>query len=247
MANGFAVLPICSTPFRRHGSISSGPSSPSTLAFAGDGSGGLFSEELERAYASRSSSWEPGRLRERPVSPALRGRDCFQIRIGGRERGVGYQRTWCACLRTRRPTPGWCVIRRGILGELSPSAALRRELEQLYVGVCRVTWAVRERERWRATGIAVRRQLDILIRLRRGDHRSDGVGFRGRALRLVAARRSSGRAVPGERAVSSARRPASSYDANLATLSVNLAVGADGRIRGIRDRGRPRELATTPS
>jgi DNA mismatch repair protein MutS2 len=200
------------------------------LAFAGGVSGGLFSEELGRATLA-SSSWEPGGFANDLFLQRFVG-DCFQIRIGGRDATLNIAHL--VRLLSQPPAdPEVVTFRRAILAELTQSPALRRELEQLYVGVCRVR-ALLENASGGRNWDPVRRQLDILIGLREVlDRMASGfVSARSGLSRLAEFGREIQASEP-YRALADLLH----YDANLATLSVNLAVGADGRIRGFEIAG----------
>ncbi len=200
------------------------------LAFAGGGSGGLFSEELGRATLA-SSSWEPAGFANDLFLQRFVG-DCFQIRIGGREATLNTAHL--VRLLSQPPAdPNVVSFRRAILDELTRSPELRRELEQLYVSVGRVRGLLENASGGRNWD-PVRRQLDILIGLREVFNRmaSGFAGARSGLSRLAEFGREVQASEP-YRALADLLH----YDANLATLSVNLAVGADGRIRGFEIAG----------
>jgi len=196
-----------------------------TLAFAGGVSGGLFAEALERATLE-PSSFEPAGFAndlylERFVSQA------FRVRIGHVEPTV--TTSYLARLLARPPAdPAVVHHRRTVLAELVSTPALRRELEHLYLDLCRLRGLLENASgarNWDAT----RRQLDILAALKEILDRM-GAGFTTAhsALGRLAAFGSRVRAGESYRALSDLLR----YDARLATLSLKVGVGADGRIRG---------------
>ena len=196
-----------------------------TLAFAGGSSGGLFSEALEQAILA-PSSWEPGAFAtdlflSRFVS------ECFRLRMGPN------QPAFCTkhLLRVLAQPPadiGTVEYRREILRELASSPSLRAKGEELYRALCRMR-ALLENTGGGHNWDPNRRQLDILVALKETlDLMASGfVEARSGVARLSAF---GARVQAGEPYQSLADLVR--YDARLATLSLNVGVGADGRIRG---------------
>jgi DNA mismatch repair protein MutS2 len=196
-----------------------------TLAFAGGTSGGLFAEALDRATLAPSSFEPAGFAADLFLNSFVA--QSFKVRIRHHEPVVGTAHL--ARLLAHPPMdPAIVEHRRAILRELVESAELRRELEELYLDVCRLRGLMENASGGR-TWDATRRQLDVLtvvreildrtatgfVSARSGLSRLSGFGQRVRA---------------GEpyRSLSDLLR----YDSRLATLSLKVGVGADGRIRG---------------
>ena len=196
-----------------------------TLAFAGGVSGGLFSEALERATLAHST-WKPAGFAndlflERFVA------QCFKIRIGQHEPAV----TTSHLVRLLAQPPADPAIvhhRRAILEELSASSGLRRRFERLYLAVCRLRGLLENADglrNWDAT----RRQLDILSVVKEiFDHMSSGFAPARSGLQRLDAFGARVQASELYRALSDLLH----YDARLATVTLKVGVGADGRIRG---------------
>ena len=195
------------------------------LAFAGGVSGGLFAEALENARTT-PTTWQP----EVFASDLFVGQFvslCMKIRIDGQEHVP------CAAhlVRTLASPPADAAIvehRRSIVAELSTSPRLRKELELLYLDLCRFRTLLEG-----ATGIGKwdvnRRQLDILqIAKAIFDRAAEGfLGATSGLSRLSAF----GRRIQEDepyRSLADLLR----YDERLATLNLRVRVGADGRIRG---------------
>jgi DNA mismatch repair protein MutS2 len=196
-----------------------------TLAFAGGTSGGLFSEALDRATFA-PASFEPAGFAaelflERFVAQS------FKVRIRHHEPVVGTPHL--VRLLARPPAdPAIVEHRRGILGELVTSAELRRELEELYLELCRLRGLLENASggrNWDAT----RRQLDVLaITKEILDRAASGFVTARSGLSRLAAFGLRVRAGEPYRSLTDLLR----YDSQLATLSLKVGVGADGRIRG---------------
>jgi DNA mismatch repair protein MutS2 len=196
-----------------------------TLAFAGGTSGGLFAEALDRATLA-PSSFEPAGFAadlflERFVAQS------FKVRIRHQELVVGTAHL-VRLLAHPPMDPAIVDHRRAVLNELVTSAELRRELEELYLDLCRLRGLLENASggrNWDAT----RRQLDVLgIAKEILDRAATGfVSARSGLARLTAFGQ---RVQAGEpyRSLSDLLR----YDSRLATLSLKVGVGADGRIRG---------------
>jgi DNA mismatch repair protein MutS2 len=200
------------------------------LAFAGGTAGGLFSEELSRASFA-PSSFEPEHFAsdlflQRFVS------ECFRVRIGGHEAALVTSHL-VKLLALPPAEPAIVEHRRGILAELCQQPELRRELEQLYLALGRVRGLLENASGGRNWD-PVRRQLDILIGVKEVFDRMAS-GFAGSRSGLARLAHFGRQVQQGEGYCSLA--DLLRYDAQLATLSINLAVGADGRIRGFEIAG----------
>ncbi|MBX3130333.1 MAG: DNA mismatch repair protein [Polyangiaceae bacterium] len=194
------------------------------LAFAGGTSGGVFEEALERATLP-ASSWQPaGFVNDLFLSRFVAG--CFKIQIGQRELQPITSHLVRVLARPPR-SPEAVGFRRGILAELHTTPSLRRQLEMLYLELWRL------RAQLENTGGArdwdpVRRQLDVLATVKEIFDRMAELS--GTSPGLVALARYAQTVRAGEpfRSLSDLLR----YDERLATLSLNVGIGADGRIRG---------------
>lgn len=195
------------------------------LAFAAGVSGGVFSEALDRATLA-PSTWEPASFANDLFLQQFVSL-CFKIRIQGQE--LPLSTTHLVRLLGRPPSePATVQHRRAIVAELLAKPALRTELERLYLLLCRFRSLLEG-----ATGTgkwdANRRQLDILQLAKEiFDVTAEGfLGARSGLSRLAAFGR---RVQEGEpyRSLADLLR----YDERLATLSLKVSVGADGRIRG---------------
>jgi DNA mismatch repair protein MutS2 len=195
------------------------------LAFASGVSGGVFTEALDRATVA-PSTWEPASF-----SADLFVREfvtlCLKVRINGHDLAVATNHL--VKLLTHPPAdPAIVQHRRAVVAELAGSAHLRKELEKLYLSLCRFRTLLEG-----ATGAgkwdATRRQLDILQLVKEIiDCAAEGfVTARSGLTRLAAFGR---RVQEGEpyRSLADLLR----YDERLATLDLKVSVGADGRIRG---------------
>jgi DNA mismatch repair protein MutS2 len=196
-----------------------------TLAFAGGTSGGLFAEALDRATLA-PSSFEPSGFAadlflERFVAQS------FKVRIRHQEPVVGTAHL--VRLLAHPPIDSAIVEhRRSVLRELAASAELRRELEELYLDLCRLRGLLENASgsrNWDAT----RRQLDVLTIAKEVFDRAAG-GFAAARSGLARLSAFGQRVQAGEpyRSLADLLR----YDSRLATLSLKVGVGADGRIRG---------------
>ena len=195
------------------------------LAFVGGGAGGLFDEVLDVAPLA-PSTWTPA-LFEADLFLSTFVAQCFAPRIGGRDVVVEGKRT----VRLLGSPPSDAAIvefRRAILEELARSTDLRGALERLYVhlGDFRTTLeGATGLGRWDANA----RQIELLQMFKDIiDLLADGFGS---ARSGLARLRMFGRRVRDSepyRSLSDLLR----YDENLATLSLKVGVGADGRIRG---------------
>jgi DNA mismatch repair protein MutS2 len=195
------------------------------LAFASGVSGGVFSEALDNA-AVAPSTWEPATFASDLFLQQFVTL-CLKVRIGGQEPTVSTSHL--VKLLAHPPSdPAVVDHRRAVVAELAGSAPLRRELEQLYVSLCRFRTLLEG-----ATGTgkwdANRRQLEILQLAKEIiDAAAEGfIGARSGLARLAAFGR---RVQEGEpyRSLADLLR----YDERLASLDLKVRVGADGRIRG---------------
>lgn len=195
------------------------------LAFAGGVSGGLFSEVLDAAKLA-PSTWQPGSYAA-DLFLAQFVALCMKIRIDGRE--LVLSTNHLVKLLAHPPADAAIALhRRGILAELASSPQLRKELERLYTTIGRFRALVEG-----AAGIgkwdANRRQLDILQIVKEIiDCAAGGFVTARSGLARLAAFGQRVRADEPYRSLADLLR----YDERLATLSLKVRVGADGRIRG---------------
>jgi DNA mismatch repair protein MutS2 len=195
------------------------------LAFAGGTSGGLFNDALDRARVS-PSTWSPASFQSDLFLQNFVA-ICLRARIGNDQ--PVFATAHLLRVLAHPPTDRAIVeYRRAILAELAESPALRQELEQVYVLLCRFRGLLEG-----ATGIgkwdANRRQLDILQLVRDLLERMAG-GFAGARSGLARLSAYAARIRAGEpfESLCDLLR----YDERLATLNLKVGVGADGRIRG---------------
>lgn len=195
------------------------------LAFAGGTGGGLFEETLDRASFA-PSSWEPAAfMNDLFLTRFVAG--CFKIRLGKNE--VLPLGTHLVRLLGQPPKELAIVEhRRAVLRELSASPELVKELRELYVALARLR-ALLENTGGGRDWDPVRRQLDILQALKLVFDRM-ATGFASSRSGLSVLAEFGLRVQSGEpyQSLSDLLR----YDERRATLSLNIGVGADGRIRG---------------
>ena len=196
------------------------------LAFASGVSGGLFTELLDRASVA-PSTWEPEAFASELFLPRFVA-TCLRARVGGVEPVLA--RAHLVRLLAHPPTDAAVADhRRGVLAELVARPELRTALEDAYVELCRFRALVEG-----ATGTGKydpnRRKLDILAStkaildgLTRFAHARSGL------VRLAdyAARV---QADEPYRSLADLLR----YEQEMATVDLQVAVGADGRIRSFR-------------
>jgi DNA mismatch repair protein MutS2 len=195
-----------------------------TLAFSGGVSGGFFSDALDAASFAPStfepSSFANDLFLSRFVS------QCFKVRVGQRDAALA---TGHLVRLLAQPPADRAIVdyRRGIVRELDASPTLRRELEEVYASLCRLRGLL-ENASGRRDWDPGRRQLDVLQAAKDALERMH-TGFASARSGLACLHAFGARVVAGEsfRALSDLLR----YDAQLATLSLKVAVGADGRIR----------------
>lgn len=195
------------------------------LAFAGGAGGGLFVEALDGAQLA-PSTWEPaGFLNDLFLHRFVAG--CFKIRLGRHEPVVGTAHL--ARLLAHPPSDRAIVDhRRAILAELTTSRELRSALERLYLDLCRLRGLLESSSGVRNWDPS-RRQLDILVVVKDVfDQMASGFTASRSGLRSLSSFGARVRAAEPYQSLSDLLR----YDERLATLSLNVGVGADGRIRG---------------
>lgn len=195
------------------------------LAFAGGASGGVLSEALDKAHVA-PSAWDP-RSFAADLFLSQFVALCLKVRIDGQE--LALSTNHLVKLLSRPPNDHAIVHhRRAILEELTGSPELRRELERLYATMCRFRSLLEG-----ATGVgkwdANRRQLEILELVKQIIDRA-AAGFASARSGLARLTAFGQRVQGGEpyRSLADLLR----YDERLATLNLQVRVGADGRIRG---------------
>jgi DNA mismatch repair protein MutS2 len=195
------------------------------IAFAGGTSGGLFSEALERATLA-PSTWEPS-LFQSDLFLQNFVASCLRARIGNDEpvMATGY----LVKLLAHPPAdPAIVRYRRAVLAELAARSELRERLERLYVLLCRLRGQI-EGVRGTAKWDANRRQLDILQTFKDIiDGLAEGFSGARSGLANLAAYASTVRESEPFRSLADLL----AYDESLATVSLKVGVGADGRLRG---------------
>ncbi|MEZ4220577.1 MAG: DNA mismatch repair protein [Polyangiaceae bacterium] len=195
-----------------------------TLCFAGGTGGGLFEAALERASLA-PSSWTPaGFASDLFLQRFVAG--CFPIRIGN---SPAQAVTGHVLQLLANPPSDTEVVdfRRQVLAELDTSRDLRRELEKVYQDLQRLRALLEDTatQNWDPS----RRHLDILTALKDVlDRLATGFAPARSGLARLHEFGSSVCASEAYRALADLL----SYDDRLATVSLNVRVGADGRIRG---------------
>jgi DNA mismatch repair protein MutS2 len=196
-----------------------------SFAFVSGVSGGLFAQALEKAPLA-PSTWRAESFAPDLFLEELVGR-CFRVQVGGHEATVN--RGFLLRVVSRPPAdPAIADHRRAILDELVGSDDYRRELERLYVLVVRLRTALESATVGKKLD-PTRRQLDLLASIKEifdrmaasfADARSGLASLRefGAAVRETEGYRSMADLLD--------------YDEHLATLSLTVRVGAEGRIRG---------------
>ncbi len=196
-----------------------------TLAFASGNAGGLFSEALESAQLA-PSTWTPAAYAQdlflsRFVS------DCYRARVGQRE-PVFCTKHLVQVLAHPPADPAIVEYRRAILRELADSEPLRGQFEQLYLSLCRMRTLLENTAAGRDWD-PNRRQLDVLVAFKEiVDTAASGFSTASSGLQRLAAWGERVQASEPYRSLTDLVR----YDNRLATLSLKVGVGADGRIRG---------------
>ena len=199
------------------------------LAFASGVSGGLFSDALDRATVA-PSTWEP----EAYASDLFLTQFvslCLKIRIGDQEPTMAAQHL--ANVLARPPSDVASIHhRRAIVAELAGSPVLRRSLDQLYLALCRFRTLLEGAtvgRKWDSN----RRQLDVLASVKECID-AMAQGFASARSGLARLRGFGERVQAGEpyRALADLLE----YDEKLATLNLEIRVGADGKIRDFEIR-----------
>ncbi len=195
------------------------------LAFASGVSGGLFADALDRATVA-PSTWEPAQFASDLFLQNFVA-SCFKVRIGADEHVVSTNHI-VKLLAYPPRDPAAVHHRRAIVAEFAASPELRAALERLYTSLSRFRKLLEG-----ATGIGKwdtnRRQLDVLVLVKEiVDTMTDG--FASARSGLTRLRDFGLRVQGGEpyRSLSDLLR----YDERLATLKLEVRVGADGHIRG---------------
>lgn len=196
-----------------------------TFAFTSGVSGGLFNQALEKAPLA-PSTWDPKSFGADLFLEELVAR-CFRVRAFGHEAVVN--RGFLLRVLSRPPAdPGTVDLRRGVLHELSSVPTFRAQLEQLYALCCRLRAGLEGATAGRKLD-PTRRQLDVLALLKHVfDHMAGS--FEGAESALSRLRDLGAAALATEAYRSMA--DLLEYDENLATLRLDIRVGADGRVRG---------------
>ncbi|HMI87576.1 MAG TPA: DNA mismatch repair protein [Polyangiaceae bacterium] len=195
-----------------------------TFAFASGVAGGLFADALAKATMA-PSTWEPSVYAGDLFLHDFVAR-CFQFRIRGREAALST--TQLVRLLERPPAdPAVVEHRRAITAELASSPDLRSELETLYLEVCKFR-ALMEGANAGRKWDSNRRQLDILVVAKEIIDRM-AKGFATARSGLSILRAFGEKVQKGEpyRSLSDLLR----YEEHLATVSLKVRVGADGRIQ----------------
>lgn len=196
-----------------------------SFAFSSGVSGGLFNQALERAPLA-PSTWDPKSFAPDLFLDELVGR-CFRVRAFGHDAVVN--RPFLLRVLSHPPTdPRVVDLRRGILQELSASADHRKQLEHLYATSCRLRSALEGATAGRKLD-PTRRQLDVLALVKEiFDRMSESFEGAESGLSRLRDFGASVRATEGYRSMADLL----DYDEHLATLGLQIRVGADGRVRG---------------
>jgi len=195
------------------------------LAFVGGGAGGLFDELLDRAPLA-PSTFERG-LFEGDLFLSTFVTQCLVPRIEGKDVAVDAKRL-ARILAAPPSDPAIVQFRRAILEELVTMPALRGDLERLYLLLCRFRATLEG-----STGVgrwdANMRQIDLLQIFKDLIDMLAG-GFADAQSGLSRLRAFGRRVQEGEpyRSLADLLR----YEKNMATLSLKVGVGADGRVHG---------------
>ena len=196
-----------------------------TLAFAGGAGGGLFEEALDGATLA-ASSWDPaGFVSDLFLQRFIAG--CFRIRLGRQEPIVPTNNVF-RLLAHPPQDPEIVEFRRRVIEELDSDNQLREQLQLLYADLCRLR-ALLEDSSGAQNWDPARRQLDILGIVKECfDRMGEGFSKSRSGLASMAAFAVRVKTDESYQALSDLLR----YDERLATLSLNVGIGADGRIRG---------------
>jgi DNA mismatch repair protein MutS2 len=195
-----------------------------TLAFASGVSGGLFTEALDRATVV-PSTWDPPSFANDLFLVSFVTR-CFRVPVA---EDTVISSAYLANVLGHPPSdPAAVEHRRKILEELTGAPELRERFEHLYRLLCRFR-ALLEGATGIARGDMNRRQLDVLQVVKNiVDHLAEGFGTARSGLRALHDFAARIQREEPYRSLSDLLR----YDENLATVSLKVGVGADGRIRG---------------
>lgn len=195
------------------------------LAFAGGATGSIFAEALARATIAPTSF--DARAFERDLFLGHFVGLCMRIRIEGHEPAAPTGLV-TRLLASPPADPRVAAHRRAILDELSHVPELTRSLETLYLSLCRLR-GLFEGAKGTGSWDQNRRQLDILQRYKEIiDLAADGFAHARSGLSVLS---SFGRAIQSSEPYQSLA-DLLRYDEQLATMSLQVKVGADGRIRG---------------
>lgn len=195
------------------------------LAFASGVSGGLFADALDRATVA-PSTWEPAQFASDLFLQNFVA-SCFKVRIGADEHVVSTNHI-VKLLAYPPRDPAAVHHRRAIVAELAESPELRAALERLYTSLSRFRKLLEG-----ASGIGKwdtnRRQLDVLVLVKEiVDTMTDGFASARSGLSRLREFGLRVQASEPYRSLSDLLR----YDERLATLKLEVRVGADGHIRG---------------
>jgi DNA mismatch repair protein MutS2 len=198
-----------------------------SLAFAGGVAGGLFSDALEKATFA-VSTWDPAGFSTDLFVPRFVAQ-CLKIQIG--PLAPVMQSNHLLRLLTQPPADIAIVLhRRAILAELCENLPLRQQLERLYLELCQLRGLLENAGSVRVWD-ANRRKLDILLALKQlFDRMATGFSGASSGLRRLADFGNAVRESEAYRSLHDLLR----YDNDLATLSLKVGVGADGRIHGFQ-------------
>jgi DNA mismatch repair protein MutS2 len=200
------------------------------LAFASGVSGGLFADALAKASIG-PSTWDPASFANDLFLPAFVAH-CFRARVSGEDRDLS---TTPIVRLLAQPPSDFATIqhRRAICAELATRAELRAELERLHTLLIRFRGLLEGAHgigKWDSN----RRQLDLLTLVKQIiDCMAQGFAQARSGLSRLAAFGQRVQASEPYRSLADLL----AYDEKLATLSLEVRVGADGRIRGFEVRG----------
>jgi DNA mismatch repair protein MutS2 len=200
------------------------------FAFASGVSGGLFAQALDKAPLPEST-FRPASFAADLFLEELVAR-CFRVRVNGYEAMI--HRGFLLRVLSQPPADARVTEhRRAVLHELATVPAFRRDLESLYVLSCRLRTALEGATVGKKFDGA-RRQLDVLALVKETFDRMSA-SFEGARCGLSRLREYGLAVQAGEpyRSMTALL----DYDEHLATLSLAVRVGADGRVRGfdVRD------------
>jgi DNA mismatch repair protein MutS2 len=195
-----------------------------TFAFASGVSGGLFADALANASIA-PSTWEPSVYAADLFLHEFVAR-CFQVRVGGKDATL-FTHHLVKVLQRPPVDPAVVQHRRAIAGELAASPELRSELEKLYAALCKFR-ALLEGATVGRKWDANRRQLDILVVAKEiVDRMAQGFDSARSGLSVLRAFGEKVQKAEPYRSLSDLLR----YEEHLATVSLKVRVGADGRIQ----------------